>query len=133
EHARIRAYAHEIGVDMTAVDSISQTSEEYLPTAHGPLDAVLLDGKHAFPWPMVDWFFTAGRLEVGGMMILDDSDMRSVAVLGDFLDAEPGWARVAALRKAVAYQKLRSDVLDTSWHLQPWTCAGYSKRWSASA
>jgi hypothetical protein len=53
------------------------------------LDLILLDGKHAFPWPVVDWFYTADRLKQGGLMIIDDAQMRSVGVLRDFMAADP--------------------------------------------
>jgi hypothetical protein len=82
---------------------------------------VLLDGKHAFPWPAVDWFFTADRLKQGGLMLLDDVQMRSVALIGEFMMADPGWKLVNDFGKTLVFRKVRDKVLDVAWHMQPWT------------
>jgi hypothetical protein len=71
---------------------------------------------------MVDWFFTADRLKRGGLMLLDDAQMRSVAVLAEFMEAEPGWQFVRSFSgKTLAFRKVRDKILDVAWHMQPWT------------
>ena len=92
------------------------------------LDLILLDGKHAFPWPMVDWFYTADRLKQGGLMIIDDAQMRSVGVLRDFMVADPAWNLVRDFAgKTVVFQKMRPYVHDVAWHMQPWNVASGSR------
>jgi hypothetical protein len=119
----IREYASTNGIDLASVKFVPEPSEQYLPRGdESDLDLVLLDGKHAFPWPMVDWFFTADRLKQGGLMLLDDAQMRSVAVLAEFMLADPGWAFVCGFEgKTLAFRKVRKKVLDVAWHMQPWT------------
>ncbi len=56
-----------------------------------PLDLVLIDGSHGFPVPLIDWFYTADRLKVGGLLVLDDTQLWSVHILKQFLLLEPEW------------------------------------------
>jgi hypothetical protein len=119
----IREFANDNGVVLAGVRFVPEPSEFYLPRCdESNLDLVLLDGKHAFPWPMVDWFFTADRLKRGGLMLLDDAQMRSVAVLAEFMTADPGWQFVRSFSgKTLAFRKVGDKVLDVAWHMQPWT------------
>lgn len=121
----ILKYAGDNGIPMDKVSFIPEPSEQYLPRCDETgFDLVLLDGKHAFPWPVVDWFFTADRLKRGGWMLIDDVQMRSVAILADFMHADPGWEPVHDFSgKTLAFRKVRDNVLDVAWHMQPWTAA----------
>jgi hypothetical protein len=58
-------------------------------------DMVLLDGDHAFPTPFMDWFYLASKMKVGGLLLLDDTQLWPVKVLRDFLRVEPEWRLVA--------------------------------------
>ena len=56
-------------------------------------------------------------------MMLDDTNLRSVAILCDFLMAdEPRWAfdRTVVSRTAV-FRKIDSPIGDVAWHEHPWT------------
>jgi len=123
EIRRIKEYAADNGIDLNTVRFVLEPSERYLPRYDEVgLDLVLLDGKHAFPWPMIDWFFTADRLKRGGWMLLDDAQMRSVAILVDFMSADPAWELVHNFSgKTLGFRKVRDNVLDVAWHMQPWT------------
>lgn len=121
----IGEYAGKHGIAMDRVTFVQKPSEEYLPVSDlSDLDLVLLDGKHAFPWPMIDWFFTADRLKKGGVLLLDDAKTRSVAILAEFMAMDPGWEFVESFAgKTLAFRKIRDRVLDVAWHMQPWTLA----------
>jgi hypothetical protein len=120
---RIEDYASERKIDLATVHFVHQPSEHYLPNCdHAELDLVLLDGKHAFPWPMVDWFYTADRLRRDGLMLLDDIQMRSVSVLVDFMHSDTGWEFCQEFSgKTAMFRKTKDRVLDVAWHMQPWT------------
>lgn len=122
EIQRITNYATKHMIVMQKVRFVALPSEAYLPTCEDKdLDLVLLDGKHAFPWPIVDWFFVADRLKEGGLLLLDDTQMRSVSLLVEFLNAEPGWKFFRDFSgKTIAFQKTKATVLDVAWHMQPW-------------
>jgi hypothetical protein len=123
----IREYADTNGIGLADVTFVPEPSEQYLPQSNeSNLNLVLLDGKHAFPWPMVDWFFTADRLKRGGLMLLDDAQMRSVSVLAEFMRADPGWEFVRSFGgNTLAFRKVRDKVLDVAWHMQPWTVTSW--------
>jgi hypothetical protein len=124
EHAELRAYAGSLGIDMTAVNLVPEPSDGYLPACDlSGLDVVFLDGKHAFPWPIVDWFYTADRLKVGGLMILDDTQLRPVRVLEDFLLADVDRWRFEGKPggRTSIFRKLAHPVHDVTWKTHPWT------------
>src|SRR6185437_13949823 len=72
EVAEIKHFAQQEAMPIDSVLFITEPSEHFLPRCEiKELDLVLIDGKHAFPWPILDWFFTADRLQKGGIMLLD--------------------------------------------------------------
>lgn len=122
----IKDYAQKIGVAMDKVTFSLEVSETYLPRCEASdLDLVLIDGKHAFPWPIIDWFYTADRLKKGGVMLVDDVQMKPVWMLAEFLNADAGWKRISNLSgKTFAYEKLCDSALDVAWHMQAYSVNG---------
>lgn len=123
EIALIIQYAAQREIPLGKVRFVPESSDRYLPrcAAEG-LDLVLLDGKHAFPWPIIDWFFTADRLRKGGVMVIDDVQMRSVAILAEFMGVDPGWQLIRDFSgKTMAFRKIRDSIHDVAWHMQPYT------------
>ncbi len=81
-----------------------------------PLDLVLIDGSHAFPAPIIDWFYGAGRLVEGGIVILDDLQLAAVRVgLLEFLAKDPRWELVAHSEKWAAFRRHSSGPLREEW------------------
>jgi len=63
------------------------------------------------------------------LMLLDDVEMRSVAVLAEFMAADPGWQFVRSFSgKTLAFRKVRDKTLDVAWHMQPWTVKPYRSK-----
>jgi hypothetical protein len=130
EHAELRAYAGSVGVDLTRVNLVPEPSDRYLPACGlNGLDVVFLDGKHAFPWPIIDWFYTADRLKLGGLMILDDTQLRPVRVLEDFLIADVDRWRFEGKPggRTSIFRKLAHPVHDTTWKMHPWTSSWHAE------
>jgi len=121
----ITQYASQRAITLGKVHFVHESSDHYLPRCEAEgFDLVLLDGKHAFPWPIVDWFFTADRLRQGGVMVIDDAQMRSVAILAEFMRVDPGWQLIRDFSgKTLAFRKIRDSVHDVAWHMQPFTVA----------
>lgn len=121
----IKQYAHKKSINMDKVRFIRAPSEQYLPNTNiQNLDLVFLDGKHAFPWPIIDWFYTADKLKKGGIMMIDDAYIKSVTVLVDFMMADPGWTLLENLNGGVnmVFRKERDLAHDVAWHMQPFNC-----------
>jgi predicted O-methyltransferase YrrM len=127
ETVAIREYAASHGISTAGIRFVAEASETFLPRLEDtPLDLVLIDGKHAFPWPIIDWFYTADKLKRDGIVVLDDTQLRSVAMLLDFLDADPAWKPVFKSSKAIGFRKTKDLVHNIPWYMQPFVAAGYA-------
>lgn len=121
ERARIVAWCRDKGIDTTVLTFVEARSQDVLPTMTlPPLDLVLIDGWHAFPVPFLDWYYTARALKVGGVMVIDDTPIRPVRYLVDYLRADPRWRLDERLRRTAIFTKTDDPVVDTGeWHLHP--------------
>jgi len=130
EAAAIREYARDNQIGIECVDFVLETSETYLPRCIlQNLDLVLIDGKHAVPWPFIDWFYTAEKLKVGGVCVIDDIHLESVLTLVKFLKEEPRWEFVWELpRRTIAFRKLSATIHDVAWHQQPYISRRYGRK-----
>jgi Methyltransferase domain len=80
------------------------------------LDLVLIDGAHGFPYPILDWWFVAPHVRVGGLVLVDDAYMPPVAALVDGLRAQHAWeiATTIGYRTVVA-RKLGDELPAFDW------------------
>ncbi len=92
-------------------------SEKVLPafSTETKLDAVLIDGGHAFPIPFIDWFYTNNLLRVNGLLVLDDIDLKSVSILDDYLSSQPEWQKDKVIRRTAFYIKIHDLDIDDAW------------------
>src|SRR5437763_8263315 len=108
EEARVRGECEQRGIDSSSVRFRIGPSHEVLPRLEPrPLDLVLVDGAHGFPYPILDWWYVAPRVRVGGVVLLDDAYMPPVAALVDALRAQPAWEVAGPIgERTVAVRKL---------------------------
>jgi predicted O-methyltransferase YrrM len=111
------------GLALDHVRFVVDDSTRYLPRCDdGPFDVVLIDGKHAFPWPIVDWFYATALLRPHGLVLIDDLSLRAPALLDEFMAGDPAWTCVEQVgQRAVAYRKSDEAAHDVPWHMQPFT------------
>lgn len=104
-------------INLDAVTFIEKRSEDFLPTwsTDTQLDVILVDGGHAFPLPIIDWFFTHQHLCERGYLILDDIGLQSVHVLFNFLKGQSEWEVDRIIHKTAFLRKLKSVVVDNEW------------------
>jgi predicted O-methyltransferase YrrM len=124
EASRIRRYCQQRGIPDGQLTFEIGHSQGILPgrprRARGPLDLVLIDGSHAFPVPFLDWYYTAGQITPGGLLVVDDTRLWTGRVLADFLCAEPGWDRVVSLDNSAVFRKTGNFDPVVSWVFQPY-------------
>lgn len=109
EETRIRKSCEERGIDSSRVSFRIGPSHDVLPAWEPrPLDLVLIDGAHGFPYPVVDWWFIAPHVRVGGLVLLDDAYLPAVGSIVDFVRASPSWK----LEPAVSFRTALARKLD---------------------
>jgi hypothetical protein len=117
---RIRQYCAEARVQLDTVDFVVGQSEYALPRLRSTAyEFALIDGRHGFPAPFIDWFYLTDRLRQGGVVLVDDTWIWTCQVLARFLEADPGWKRCALLPTSAAFVKMRDDVHHAEWVEQP--------------
>ncbi len=119
EFDRIRAYCQEHGISTERVTFVALPSQAYLPRMDlrgRPLDFALIDGSHAFPTPLIDYYYMNENLRTGGLLAIDDGQIPSVGVLLRFLRGEPAYERVHIdSRKTVVYRKRAQTEYPNDW------------------
>ena len=94
---RIGRYCASVGISLRSVTFVLDRSEYALPRLHrAAYDFALIDGRHGFPAPFIDWFYIADRLRRGGVVLVDDTWIWTCDVLVRFL-RQP---RMATLRRS---------------------------------
>jgi predicted O-methyltransferase YrrM len=123
EHERVRSWCAEHDVDLSAVTFVAQPSQVALPALEAtPLDLVLIDGDHAFPSPFIDFYYAGWRMVRGGLLVVDDTNLRACSVLVDFLAAErTRWRLHTELRTTTVFERLDGPLVPPGgWRHQPW-------------
>ena len=112
EEERIRAQAEQMGIETARVRFEIGPSHEVLPRLEPrPLDLVLIDGAHGFPYPILDWWLVAPHVKVGGRILVDDAYMPPVTALVDALRAQPAWKFEGSVGYRTAIVRKVSDEL----------------------
>jgi hypothetical protein len=122
EHQRVRDYLKQIGVDDNRLVFVVGSSDTVLPKLCTDrfLDVGIIDGAHAFPYPTVDWHYMTRALKIGGRIVLDDIQIRSVAYLFRYMRSDPDWRLDAVLdEKAAAFTLRHEPPTGEYWALQP--------------
>jgi len=92
EEERIRSRCAGLGVDDGNVTFRIGPSHEVLPRWEPrPLDLVLVDGAHGFPYPILDWWHVAPHVRVGGTVLLDDAYLPAVSAIVDYARSSDAW------------------------------------------
>lgn len=119
EAERIRAHCARAGIPTGQLTFVIDTSERALPAlVRHELDIVLVDGRHGFPAPMIDWFYTAPMLRVGGLLLLDDTQLWPVRVVRDVVATEPEWELIDELPRTTVFRKLADGSERKEWTAQ---------------
>lgn len=131
EFEAIKKYCRDRDIQTSKIDFIAEPSQKALPSLEPTsLDLVLIDGGHGFPTPYIDWFYTAGRLEKDGYLVLDDVWLWSCQILRDFLLEQPQWRFIEEYRHRTAvFQKLEDGSEWLEWTEQALPARGGKMKW----
>jgi methyltransferase family protein len=112
EEERVRRQCASLGVDSSGVTFRIGPSHEVLPAWEPrPLDLVLIDGAHGFPYPILDWWQLAPHIRVGGTALLDDAYLPAVTAVVDFVRDSPAWKLEDAVSfRTARVRKLRDEL-----------------------
>jgi predicted O-methyltransferase YrrM len=81
-----------------------------------PLDFVLVDGAHAFPYPTLDWWYVHPHVKIGGLMLLDDAYMPPVAAVVEHCRNSAAWQTEPAVSfRTAVVRKLADETIDGEW------------------
>jgi predicted O-methyltransferase YrrM len=120
EIQRIRDYCLAENISVNEVTFYADSSEKVLPGLECErLDLVLIDGRHGFPAPFIDFYYTAAKLKIDGLLVVDDTWLWTGEVLKTILLSEPEWQLEAdfAPRTAV-FRKLAEGTQAKEWTQQ---------------
>jgi hypothetical protein len=134
EVGRIKEYCAGRGISCDNINFIVSRSDLVLPgLSGGEYDLVLIDGCHGFPTPFLDWYFTCGRLKVGGTLVIDDTHLWTGQVLRDFLRTEPEWKMAELFHNRTAvFIKEKQYLPWKEWEQQPFVVGHSASRlWQA--
>jgi hypothetical protein len=114
---RIQSYLAQNGLEMRV--AFMQGSSDTVLASGGDiperLDFVFIDGAHRFPFPIIDWHYTAARVPVNGIVAVDDCRMPSVRILHDFLAAEDDWELFKLIHVTAFFRRVRDTVNVWDW------------------
>ncbi len=122
EFDKIRTFCEMHNIDLGQTNLVEGFSETVLPRLldNYELDLFLVDGRHAFPSPYLDWYYGARMLRVGGMMVVDDTQLLTGAVLRDFMTEDGFWEIVVDFSKTTVFRKIRDGFESVEWNQQPY-------------
>jgi predicted O-methyltransferase YrrM len=117
EVEHIKNYCQKNKISTDRLTFYTDPSEGVLPGLEcEPLDLVLIDGRHGFPAPFIDFYYTANKIKLGGRLVIDDIWLWTGEVLQQFLLSEPEWQHEAdfAARTSV-FRKLAEGSQSKEW------------------
>ncbi len=117
---RILAYCQSQGIPTDKLRFVVECSETALPQMkEHDFDLALIDGRHGFPQPFLDWYYAAERLKNGGYVVIDDLHVWVCETLMSFLIAEKDWKLVHESLGGCAFQKLGNSSHTNDYENQP--------------
>ena len=132
-HRRVRTAATERGIDHTPLVFRGDRSEIALPriaAAEEVHDVALIDGGHGWPTVFVDFCYFNMMLRKGGLLLIDDVGIYSVAELTRLLEGEDDYVKVEDFGKIQVWEKTSNRHFLAGHSYQPYIAAQARKgRW----
>ncbi len=88
---------------------------------HEPLQFVLLDGPHGYPFPELEYYFIYPNLKEHALLILDDIDIPTIFNLFSFLREDAMFTHLETVHTTAFFERTRAPLFDPladGWWLQ---------------
>lgn len=119
----VREHAASADISMDRVTFLVGGSQSILPHMHAAqhklplwvgLDFGLIDGDHAWPIPIIDFYYIGCMTKVGGLILIDDLSIKSVRDTMKFIEPSRHWEIQRSLDdgRAVLIQKVSEGAQD---------------------
>jgi predicted O-methyltransferase YrrM len=91
-----------------------------------PLQAALLDGPHAYPFPDLEYFYLYPHIEEGGLLVIDDIHIPSIRNLFQVVSRDDMFRVLEVCGKTAFLERTDAPVFDP-WG-DGWWLQGFNKR-----
>jgi hypothetical protein len=88
-----------------------------------PLDFVLLDGPHGYPFPEMEYWALYRHIKPGGWLVIDDLHIPTIFSMVQFLREDPMFELVDASGHTVFFRRTEAPTFDPygdAWYEQPY-------------
>jgi hypothetical protein len=93
----------------TGLRHVEVSSDQGLPklAAEGcRFDLALIDGNHSHPFPLLDFHYMDTMLNVGGLLLIDNTEIDAVQELTEYLEFEPAYRTERLIGNCAVYRKV---------------------------
>lgn len=93
-----------------------------------PLDFVLIDGPHGYPFPEMEYWVLYRHIREGGLLVVDDIHIPTIHGLFQFLREEPMFELVEIVCCTAFFRRTSAPTFDPycdGWYLQPFNTARF--------
>lgn len=77
-----------------------------------PLDFVLLDGPHAYPFPDLEYYYVYPHIRQEGVLVVDDIHIPTIRRMYEFLRDDEMWEHRGDVRDTAFFQRTDKPVFD---------------------
>lgn len=123
EH-NLKQYAQNINLSMDRVSFQVGYSQITLPHLFSKLDNTfyrrgldfsLIDGDHAWPIPAMDFYFISHMTKIGGYILFDDMQIRSVRMVTEFIEPSQHWQIIKSMDQGRSMLVKKLGVEECEW------------------
>jgi hypothetical protein len=93
-----------------------------------PLDFVLIDGPHGYPFPELEYWHLYRHIRQGGLLVLDDIHIPTINAMFLFLREERMFALIEVVGTTAIFRRTEAPTFDPfcdGWYLQPYNTARF--------
>ena len=92
------------------INFLYERSEKVLPNLTAGYDLIFIDGWHTFDQVIIDLFYSFELLKIGGYVIIDDADFRSVGKAISYYLKCPNISYVQGIKRDIKFVSLKRKI-----------------------